>query len=330
MPKKPLDDRIRDSPRPPAPPIHRSHWGWLVVAYFFLGGIAGGAQVIAALAALVGGKKSAGVARLARYVSFAAFLPCPPLLILDLGRPERFLHMLRVVKLRSPMSVGSWTLVAFGGVAALATLDQAAADHILPRGMLTRRRGWWSPLTAVTGLPLGLGLAGYTGVLLAATAVPLWTKRGLLLGPLFLASALSTAAAAIDATAIATGQRHRGWAPLRRFERLTLLAETLLMAAWLGRLGRAGLPLASGPLASWVHHGVAGLGLAVPAVLGALAPHLPPKLRITASAVALSSTLFGGFVLRWVLVVGGNRSADDAGATFEMTARPSTERKQGN
>ncbi|MBA3416865.1 MAG: polysulfide reductase NrfD, partial [Chloroflexia bacterium] len=286
MSRKERDGASPSAPRAPAPPIHRSHWGWLIVAYFFLGGIAGGAQVIASLSGLVGGKRSAGVTRLARYVSFAAFLPCPPLLVFDLGRPARFLQMLRVVKLRSPMSVGSWTLVAFGGAATLAALDQAGADGLLPPALSRLRHRWWSSAANAAGLPLGLGLAGYTGVLLAVTAVPLWTRRALVLGPLFLASALSTAAAAVDLLSLATREARSGSGALHRVERIAALAESLLLVAWLGRLGRAGRPLAAGSLAPWVHHGVAGLGLALPSVLGAAAPHLPRKAGRAARALA--------------------------------------------
>ncbi|MCV5792012.1 polysulfide reductase NrfD, partial [Escherichia coli] len=81
-----------------------------------------------AAASLVGGDRARPTVRTARYVSFLAFLPCPPLLILDLGRPERFLHMLRVVKLRSPMSVGTWCLILFGGAATTSVAAQAAQD----------------------------------------------------------------------------------------------------------------------------------------------------------------------------------------------------------
>ena len=312
--------RRDDMPRPSAPPIHGSHWRWLVVAYFFLGGISAGAQVLASLADLSGKRGLGSFVRTARYLSFVAFLPCPPLLILDLQRPERFLNMLRVLKLRSPMSIGSWALVAFGGVAALGALAEAAKEKSVPAPLTALRNFRLSKVLSVLGLPSGLLLAGYTGVLLAATAVPLWTKRALLLGPLFLASALSTAAAALDLTGRLSRVGDANNPALHRIERFTLLSEALLLLVWLARRGRAGHPLAIGPLARWLHHGVAGLGLALPAVLSATAPFLGPRARLVAQAAGALATLVGGFILRTTVILGGNQSAADAEATFEMTA----------
>src|SRR5215210_6383422 len=71
------------------PAVHKSHWGWLIVVYFFLGGIAGASYVIASIADLVGGAAGKRVVRAGRYISLAALIPSPILLILDLGRPDR-------------------------------------------------------------------------------------------------------------------------------------------------------------------------------------------------------------------------------------------------
>ncbi|HWS83720.1 MAG TPA: NrfD/PsrC family molybdoenzyme membrane anchor subunit [Ktedonobacteraceae bacterium] len=80
-------------------------WRWEIVWYFFLGGLAAGCYVIASIAALFGSQEDRVVARTGYYLSLLALLPCPPLLIKDLGRPERFLNMLRVFKVKSPMSM---------------------------------------------------------------------------------------------------------------------------------------------------------------------------------------------------------------------------------
>jgi formate-dependent nitrite reductase membrane component NrfD len=300
------------------PVIHKAHWKWLVIVYFFLGGIAGGAQVIAAAASLVGGSSGRQVARAARYVSFLAFLPCPPLLILDLGRPERFLHMLRVLKLRSPMSVGTWVLVLFGPVVALASAQQAAADGLLPpraRQLLPTVK---PPLLNLLGALCGALLASYTGVLLGATAVPVWTRRASLLASLFAASALSAAAAAVALMHGLLGHRHDR--RLARFEQTSGLIEAGLLLAWFAGLGRSGRPLQHGRRAALFRHGVAGAGIAAPLVLGALAGAVPRGGGVLSLAAALL-TLAGGFLLRYLIVVAGHASADDPEATFEMTRR---------
>src|SRR4051812_12496931 len=95
------------------PPIHKPHWHWLIVSYFFLGGLSGGSYVVASIADLFGHADDRETVRVGRYLALLALLPCPLLLVLDLGRPERFLHMLRVLKLRSPMSLGTWGLLSF-------------------------------------------------------------------------------------------------------------------------------------------------------------------------------------------------------------------------
>jgi formate-dependent nitrite reductase membrane component NrfD len=102
---------------------------------------------------------------------------------------------------------------------------------------------------------------------------------------------------------------------------MTALTESLLLALWLARLGRSGQPLATGTLAPWVHLGVAGAGLALPSVLDVVGSQLPRPVQPVARVLASALTLFGGFVLRSVVVIGGNRSADDAGATFDLAAR---------
>src|SRR5437763_8966463 len=88
-------------------------WRWEIIWYFFVGGLAAGCYVIATIASLFGSKEHRAVVRTGYYLSLLAVLPCPPLLIKDLGRPERFLNMLRIFKVRSPMSMGVWGLLSF-------------------------------------------------------------------------------------------------------------------------------------------------------------------------------------------------------------------------
>src|SRR5437764_10832883 len=80
------------------PLIKKAHWKWEVVLYFFLGGIAGGSYLAATLADLLGSARDAALIRAGRYLSFVCIVLSPILLVKDLGRPERFLHMLRVLK----------------------------------------------------------------------------------------------------------------------------------------------------------------------------------------------------------------------------------------
>src|SRR5438094_3692048 len=90
------------------PAIKKPEWKWFVPAYFFIGGIASGAYIVATLADLTRRAEYRSYALAGRVVSLTCLLLCPVLLIADLGRPERFLNMLRVIKPRSMMSLGSW------------------------------------------------------------------------------------------------------------------------------------------------------------------------------------------------------------------------------
>lgn len=309
------------------PPIHKPHWGWEIVAYFFLGGLSGGSYVVASLADLVGGAAGRRIARAGRYLSFATLLPCPVLLILDLGRPERFLHMLRVVKLRSPMSVGTWGLLAFSGFATLSALIQAAEDGLLGRAAPGRALAALPARSVgLAGSGAGFFLGGYTGVLLAATAVPLWAKNATLMGPLFLTSALTNGNAAIALLLAATGDAdERTLAPLERLELLVLLMELGLLLTFERRLGPTiARPLTDGRYGLLYRVGVLGLGLGVPLALGAKGVLLGGKPSRGPTVLSALLTLAGGALFRHLMVMAGKASADDPAATFAFTHRPAS------
>ncbi len=303
------------------PVIHKPHWKWLIIVYFFLGGIAGASYAIASISDLVGPRHDRRIVRAGRYLSLAALIPCPVLLVLDLHRPARFYRMLRVLKLRSPMSIGTWSLTGFGGIAALSTLGQAAEDGLLGQGRIacaalrlpTRGLG-------VAGTPLALFVAGYTGPLLAATAVPLWTKRPLLLGPLFLCSAFSTAASGLTVLlAVVPSTRSETLGRLERLESAAAAAELGVLAAWLASLGSTSEPIRTGTTGRWLRGGTIGGGLLVPLALQVAGRLLPPAAARGAALLASLLGVAGGFVLRYAVVVAGRASADDPHATFELT-----------
>src|SRR6476659_1081188 len=130
-------------------------WYNEVAAYFFFAGISAGAGLIGSLADLFGGERRKELARTANYISFVALLPCPPLLIADLGMPTRFHHMLRVFKPSSPMNLGSWALLNNGAVATLTVMCMLAQEGKVPViGRLLRLLP--GPLLAGLGIPSSL------------------------------------------------------------------------------------------------------------------------------------------------------------------------------
>jgi formate-dependent nitrite reductase membrane component NrfD len=149
------------------PVLKRAQWTWQIPLYFFLSGLAGTAYLVATAAELLGDEDDRPVVTWGRRLALAGVVGGVPLLIDDLKRPERFLNMLRIVKPRSPMSMGAWALFLFGPFAAVGVLSP-------PK------------VVGLAGAPLAAFVSSYTGVLLAATAVPLWGKARLWLAPLFL------------------------------------------------------------------------------------------------------------------------------------------------
>ncbi|HEV7923189.1 MAG TPA: NrfD/PsrC family molybdoenzyme membrane anchor subunit [Thermoanaerobaculia bacterium] len=159
-------------------------WSWEVPAYFFVGGGAGAAAVLAAAARLTGA--DASLVKDARWIAAVGAAVSGPLLIADLGRPERFLNMMRVFKPQSPMSVGAWILAGFGTLSAATVLaDLLGFERI-------------ADTAGVLSAATGLGMATYTGVLLGATAIPAWAEHVSLLPFHFGASALGSAASALQ------------------------------------------------------------------------------------------------------------------------------------
>jgi len=284
------------------PVIHAPVWTWEVPLYFWFGGVASGAAFAALAADLAG---DAGSAALARKVAVGAVLPAPVLLIADLGRPARFLNMLRIFKPRSPMNVGAWCLVGFSGVGA-----GAVAADLLGARCAARSLG------AVEAL-LSSYLGSYTGVLLATTAVPLWARSRVFLGPIFVATATATGAAATRLTLAAAGQAedHPTHVALARLETGAILAELTLSTVNERRLGRAGEALRHGTPRRLFRaaKGLVGAGLILPLAARGRAGRTPQNM---ASVLYLA----GGLAFRFAWVEAGKASARDDEAVA-LTAR---------
>ncbi len=285
--------------------IQDPHWGMYIVWYFFLGGIAGGAYFTAAIADYFGGPREREMAKIGYYVAWPLVIICGILLILDLGTPSRFLNMLRTFKWVSPMSVGAWGLAVFGAFANasafLAYFDRGPMPvlNLSEADRLKYRR-----TIGLVGTLSGLFLASYTGVLLSSTAVPVWTQ-GRLMGALFLASAASTGVATIALVAWLRGlDLGEAWNRIHRFDRFTIVWEAVLLVALLVTLGGAAQPIVAGRYAVLFWVGLVALGLVVPFVLQLRSGHHGgrPGFALVLPAILV---LVGGFVLRYVVLMGG-------------------------
>jgi formate-dependent nitrite reductase membrane component NrfD len=297
------------------PAIHKPHWKWLIINYFFFGGISSASYVIAAVAGMSKSDDNRAIARAGHYVSFAALLPCPVFLILDLGQPARFLNMVRHFNPRSPMSLGTWGLLTFSIFSGSSAITQAMRDGFFGTEMRTVANRAPSHFFGAAGAIPGFFVGGYTGVLLGATAVPIWAKSANLLGPLFLSSALSSASSAMMLALVLSGNEGGAQQRLEEVERIAIVAEACLLAAVVTRLGPTAKPLREGHLNNVMKYGVIGAGIIAP-----LALHFVNRRRRSRSLTVAGSILglAGGFSLRYAVVLAGHDSADDPQATFDF------------
>ncbi len=265
------------------------HWEMMIVWYFFLGGIAGGAYFTAAIADYFGNARDRTVAKVGYLLSLPLTLVCGILLIADLGVPMRFLNMLGAFKFWDPMSIGAWGLGVFG----LFSFVSSVLSFSTSEQMIAFRQK-----VSLLGSIFGFFLAAYTGVLLSNTALPFWSDSRLM-GALFLVSGASTGMAAISLIMFLGGaSAGDGWSKVKKADQYSMIVELLLLAAFVGLLGGAAQPLTSGPFAPLFWGGLVGVGLVIPLLLD----FVGHRVRSLAALSALL-VLAGGFVLRYVVLM---------------------------
>jgi formate-dependent nitrite reductase membrane component NrfD len=277
------------------PPV----WTWEIPVYFYTGGVSGASSVLSLSAKFFGNEK---LARTALYIGAVGDFLSPALLISDLGRPERFHHMMRVFKVTSPMNVGAWVLLVNGGAS-----NTAAVLELL--GILKPVKVLAELVAAFFGPPL----ATYTGVLVADTAIPVWHEGRHELPWLFGASAAASAGAL---ACMFVDPKDAG--PARRLVAGAVIAEEALFEAMEHRLGEVG---------EVYRHGEAGKAARAAKVLAAAgAALLATKGRKSRGAAVLGGALVtaGELALRWSVYKAGFQSAEDP----KYTVKPQRERAQ--
>lgn len=280
------------------PLLKEPPWTWEIPLYFFVGGAAGAAAVIGAIADYTGADRE--LVRHARWIAAAGSVISPALLISDLGRPERFLAMLRVFKPQSPMSVGVWTLLGFStGAAATAFAD-----------FLRMRYGPSLPLSVLenagqaASLAFGLPFSNYTGVLIGATAIPVWNQNA---GDLPLHFAASGVGAAVGILEL------MGHRKSRALQALGLGAA--IFESWEGlRIeGRSQShldPLKHGA-SGWITRAGGVLSGPVPALLRAASILSSKKRASSLRRAAAMSSIAGSLITRIAWIYAGHVSARD-------------------
>nr|WP_245713043.1 NrfD/PsrC family molybdoenzyme membrane anchor subunit [Micromonospora nigra] len=264
-------------------------WTWEIAAYLFTGGLAAGSSLLAAGGQLTG---RAALRRAGRVTALGAVTASAALLVSDLGRPERFHHMLRVAKPTSPMSVGTWILTAYGPAAGIAAVAEAAA-WLPARGAPGVARRLLPPVGHAAGLAAAVtapALATYTGVLLADTAVPSWHEAYPHLPVIFAGSALASGAG-VGLLAVPPGQA----GPARRMAVAGAALELAGAHQVETRLGLLSEPYRTGRAGRLLR---AGRALTAVGVAGALLGRRSRLLSAASGAALLAASLatrFGVF-----------------------------------
>jgi formate-dependent nitrite reductase membrane component NrfD len=276
------------------PPV----WHHVIAAYLFTGGLAAASSMISAGADLT---DRPVLRRTTRVTSLVALGASTYFLIHDLGRPERFHHMLRVAKPTSPMSVGTWILAAFGPAAGLAAIAEAAP--LLPeRGVFGFVRRLLPPVGRGANLVaavMGPPLATYTAVLLAHTAVPSWNRAYPYL-PFVFAGSASAAASGVGLALAPLSET----GPVRR---LAVAGAALELAAM--RRVEHSMGVVSEPY----HLGRAGRELRAArafTIAGAVGALVGARSRVL-SALSGASLVIGSALTRFGIFDGGKFSAED-------------------
>jgi hypothetical protein len=272
------------------PILKEPAWTVEVPWYFFAGGLAGASSIVSSVADLRGDD---GVARIAGRVAAAGALASPVLLVLDLGRPARFIYMLRLVKPTSPLSVGSWVLAGY----VPAALTRAVIDLVGAPTLLRRP----ASLAAAAG---GAVMSVYTAVLVANTAIPVWHEARRELPFLFAASSAASAGAAV----LLVGGAGRASPAARRLTVAASVVEIVVERLMHRRLGPLADPYRDGPSGTW-----AKLATAL-TVVGAVVVAAGRRRRIV-ERVGAATVLLGSLCQRFAVFRAGFASARDARAT---------------
>jgi formate-dependent nitrite reductase membrane component NrfD len=294
-------------------------WGFWIVTYFFLGGIAAGAYLIAVLIEWFGTEEDRALARVAYWIAFPLIVVCALCLTIDLDSPSRFWHMLfksevtkgafaagfpfsaegwrravhaPIFKYWSPMSVGSWVLTLFGICSFVSFLIALWPERWPARWFRNR---WAHGALQAVGCAAGFFIASYTGALLSASNQPMWSDTTWL-APLFLASAASTGLATMVLLAWwknvgtpAARERLEGAEPLAQG------LELVMLGAFAASLGAGLVPVLLTVRGFVLVFGTLLFAILIPLLLHARAGHG----RRWGVPVAAACVLFGGLLLRY-------------------------------
>ncbi len=280
------------------PLLNEPVWEWDIPAYYYVGGLTGASLVLGAAAQIGNSNDRAALVRRCHWIGLLGCTMSGGLLIHDLGRPERFLNMLRVFRPTSPMNMGAWVLT---GAAVTAT------GAVLLRG----RRGLLERIGRVCGYAAGIfgaALATYTGVLVSNSAIPLWQESRRVLPIVFGSSAMASVGCAFEMF-VESAQERRITRAFGTIGQVAELAAGIVMEKQVSAVPRVGRPLQRGL------SGVMWRGASVLTASSAALAMLPNRSRKKRIAAGVLGTL-GSLLMRFAVQHAGVVSSRDARASF--------------
>jgi len=277
------------------PMLKESVWEWAIPLYYYIGGLTGASLVLSAAAQLKQASALDLLIRRGHRIGFIGSLVSGGLLIYDLGKPSRFLNMLRVFRPTSPMNMGAWILAGTGASAT---------------GALFLKGRFFGRLFGLLAGVFGLGLSTYTGVLVANSAIPIWQESRKALPILFGSSALASLGCTFDIFCERPEER-RITNLIGNVGRAAELAAGLVMERHASAVPRVGRPFKRG-LSSLMWRGAAFLTFA-----SLVVSTLPNRSRKSRIAAGLLGTV-GSLLLRATVEHLGTVSARDARASFHQ------------
>ena len=276
-------------------------WKWMIPTYYVVGGIAGAALALGAAAQLRGSFEGRSqLIRGCHWLGFGGSSVSAILLVADLGRPERFVNMLRVFRPTSPMNIGAWILTGVGMTTPAALL-------------LQKRKGVLGQIGHLCGLLAGIfgaGLATYTGVLVSNSAVPIWQESRKTMPLLFGASAMASVGSLLEL--LPMGVEARVVAnQFGRIGQIGELAASALMELQSSDVERVGRPFREN--VSGAMWRAAAILTASSVVVAVLPGRSKPK-RVASAILGI----LGSAVMRFSIEQLGRASAADARASFQQ------------
>ena len=275
-------------------------WEWVIPFYYYIGGLTGASLVLSAAAQLRDAEGNRGLIRRCQWIAFAGSAVSAGCLVYDLGRPERFLNMLRVFRPTSAMNMGAWILTGVGATTPVSLLLQGRGGFL---GAIGGAFGYLAGL-------FGAGLATYTGVLASSSAIPVWQQSRRAMPILFGAAAAGSVGSFFNAV-VENRQERSFTEAFGIVGQIAELGAGYVMERQASEVERVGRPFREGASSVMWKTAAALTAMSVVANL------IPGRSKTKRIAAGVLGTL-GSMLMRFSIEQLGKASSLDARASFQQ------------